>query len=200
MSDARPLHERLAVLFIDVQAGFVEAARGTLVLARIVRLARIARWLGLPTMATVEEPLAQKGALAPALEEALTDGTTVASKWPFDAFREDGFGSAVRSLDRPVLAVAGFETDVCVLQTVEGALAARYEVLLVEDCVASAAADATPALARMRAVGAVSTTLRSLAFELTATADRRAWPPTWRRRLEAEPDLFPAEDDLTADF
>jgi nicotinamidase-related amidase len=185
-----------------VQVGFLATmhARREAMLRRLVRLARLAGWLGIPTIATAEEPVSAKGGLPAELAAALPAGCAVHAKRSFDAMAEEGVAAALEALGRRTVAVAGCETDVCVLLTVEGLRRAGYGVHLLEDCVFSSTPDCGPAIARMRAAGAVPTTLKTLAFELTATVDRGAWPAAWREGLAADPTLFPAEDDLAPGF
>ena len=100
------------------------------------------------------------------------------------------------ALGRRTVAVAGSETDVCVLFTVLGLLRNGYRVLLLEDCLFTSEPDPGAALARMRAAGAIPCTFKTLAYELTSTVDRSAWPATWVERLAAHPDWFRPPEDL----
>lgn len=197
-----PLHEDLVVLYVDVQTGFLDGMRGDRVRmeARLVRLARLARWLDVPAVVTFERPRAVKGDLPAALRDALPEGTERVPKSTFDAMGESALPALLDEHGRRTVAVAGSETDVCVLLTVEGLLAAGYRVHLLEDCVFTSCARPDAAIARMRAAGAVPTTLKTLAFELTATVDREAWPEAWRERLTDDPALFPEPEDLTPEM
>lgn len=199
---SRPLHEDLVVLLVDAQHGFLDVMCGdrARLEARLVRLARLAHWLDLPVAATHESPRAAKGDLPDALQAALGEGTERIRKTTFDAMAEPALPALLGRLGRSTVAVAGAETDVCVLLTVQGLLAAGYRVHLLEDCLFTSTPDPSAALARMRAAGAVPTTLKTLLFELTATVDREAWPAPWRERLKADPMLFPEPDDLAPEL
>ena len=44
----------------------------------------------------------------------------------------------------------------------------------------------------MEAAGAIPTTFKTFAYEITATVDRTQWPAAWRERAA----LFPPPEDL----
>ena len=196
-----PLHEDLALLLIDVQAGFLELGSGSEALVeRLVRLMHVAELLALPVIATREVPIEAKGDLPKALAEALPAHALLLTKATFNALGEPTVRRALTSLGRKTVAVAGGETDVCVVLTVLALREAGYEVFLLEDCLFTATEDPGAAVARMRTAGAVPTTLKTLAFELTETVDRTRWPEAWRERLAERPHLFPPPEDLAPDL
>jgi hypothetical protein len=100
-------------------------------------------------------------------------------------FEKDHFGSmtepdirdAVEGLGVSQIAVAGAETDVCVLQTTLGLLDLGCTVFLLEDCLFTTEPHPGPATRRMEAAGAVPTTLKTLAYELTACVTDTPWYP-----------------------
>ncbi len=193
-----PLHRDLALLVIDAQAEFLDtmhAAREP-VEVRIERLLHLADWLELPTVITLERPVDEKGELAERLVAALPPGTVTLEKSTFDCMGEASIRDALRRTRRGNVAVAGSETDVCVLQSVLSLVRAGYRVQLVEDALFSSAAHTGHANHRMRAAGAVPTTVKSLSYELTRTVDRTTWPQRWRDRLAERPHLFPPPENL----
>jgi nicotinamidase-related amidase len=175
---ARPARDRVAVLVIDVQPRFIETAgpRAGPPVDRIVQLCRLAAELEVPVLATLEEPVEAKGELPAALESALPAGSQVLRKWTYDCLAEPGIEAAVRALGRPQVAVAGAETDVCVLQTVLSLVERGLGVFLLEDCLFSSAADTSAALERMRRAGAVPATYKSLYYELLGRVRTEALP------------------------
>src|SRR5438034_8577904 len=125
------------------------------ILLRIEQLLRLADLLDLPLIATVEEPIEAKGELAPGLERVLPAHGQKYRKWTFDCCGEPQIEAAIRNLNRPQIAVAGAEWDVCVLQTVLSLLDMGLDVFLVEDCIFSSAPDVSAARERMRRAGAI---------------------------------------------
>ncbi len=183
-----------AVLLVDAQTHFLEMMHGAQepVLARMERLVRFAELLDLPVVVTLEHPVEEKGGLPERLESALPKTTRRFVKTSFDCMAEEPIRKA---LDRPCVAVAGGETDVCILQSVLALLDAGYRVFLLEDCLFSSEPDVGPALRRMEAAGALPATFKSFAYELLAKVEA-AWPEKWRERLAQRPELFPPPEDL----
>ena len=202
MDGPPPLHSDLTVLLVDAQAGFFDVMHGDAeaMLARLARLVRLADWLDLPVVATVEAPRQTQGAFPQALHQALPAGTHILEKHTFDATAAPAVADALAAIGRGTIAVAGSETDVCVLLTVEGLLRTGYRVHLLEDCVFSSTPHPETALARMRHAGATATSVKTLMFELTGTVDRSRWPRAWRERLARAPDVWPCPEDLATDL
>jgi len=167
----------LAVVLIDVQPRFVDSMHGTAepVLARLEQLLIICHWFELPVLATFEEPVAEKGQLAARLVPHLPKNALTFNKQSYSLAGEPEIVTALAQLGRPRLAVAGSETDVCVLQSVLGLIELGYEVLLLEDCLFSSEPSTGPAVERMRQAGAVPSTYKSLFYELLQTDDPTSW-------------------------
>jgi nicotinamidase-related amidase len=167
----------LAVLLIDVQPRFLATMHGAAepVLARLEQLLIICDWFELPVLATLEEPVAEKGQLDNRLARHLPDSAVTFTKQCYGIANEPKIVTGLEQLGRPRLAVAGSETDVCVLQSALGLIELGYEVFLLEDCVFSSEPNTAPAVARMRQAGAVSCTYKMLYYELLRTDDPQAW-------------------------
>lgn len=188
------------VLLVDVQPAFLAVMHGDAepVLARIEGLLRLARLADLPVFATLERPVGAKGALPERVEAAMPESARRFEKSTFDCMGEPAIRAALASSGWGTVALAGAETDVCVLQSVLGLLSAGYDVRLLEDCVFTSDVDPGAALRRMERAGAIPCTFKSFAYEVTATVDRARWPEAWRQRLAADPGLFPPPEDLPA--
>lgn len=184
--------EDMAVLLIDVQREFVARMAGDAeaVLSRLERLCLLAAFLDLPLVATLERPVAKKGGLLPRLERVLPASARTVEKSTFDACGEPAVRDALAATGRRRFAVAGAETDVCVLLTTLGLRAAGYDVHLVEDACFSATDATGAAFHRMRAAGATPCTFKTLAYELTGVVEA-AWPDAWRERSH----LFPPPEE-----
>jgi nicotinamidase-related amidase len=183
----------IALLLVDVQPEFLGSMAGAPgpLLARLEALLRLADMVAMPVIATRERPVDRKGDLPERLRGALPAGAQVLDKSLFDATEEAPVRAALEATGCRTVAVAGAETDVCVLQTVLGLLRRGNEVELLEDCLFSSEPHPEPAIARMRLAGALPSTYKSFAYSITRTVDRTAWPTGWRQALFADPEDLP---------
>ncbi|AOZ03437.1 isochorismatase [Cupriavidus sp. USMAHM13] len=154
------------LVLVDLQARLMPAIRhGEQVVRECVRLATIARRLGVPVVGTEQSP----GSLGANLAEvtALCDRTF--AKDSFDACA-DGLCEILPATRRRVI-VAGCEAHVCVLQTALGLLGHGREVTLLVDATGSRKAiDHDTAVARLAAAGALPATVEMVAFEWLRSA------------------------------
>jgi nicotinamidase-related amidase len=187
-----------AVLLIDVQPHFMDAAGEAAgwLLPRFVGLLDMADCLRLPLVATFERPQ-KNGWLPEELERAWPAHGQRFEKQTYDCCGEPQIAAALAALGRRQFLVAGAETDVCVLQSVLSLLERGYEVFLLEDCLFSSEPHAAPALARMRAAGAVPCALKTAYYELMRSVavldDPAAAVAGWKALLERlpEPEALP---------
>jgi nicotinamidase-related amidase len=170
---------RLGLFVIDVQPVFLDLAFAgrdqarEALMTRLEHLLMLAAWMGLPAAARRFE------------------------KNFFGALSEAAIERAVGALTVRQFAVAGAETDVCVLQTTLGLLDLGYDVFLLEDCLFTTERRPGPALRRMYRAGAIPCTLKTLAYELTGCVDELPWyPEDWA--LKAHPDAKPFPDRFVA--
>jgi nicotinamidase-related amidase len=179
-----PDPSNLAVLIIDVQPFFLDvafpadAAGRESLLTRLEQLLLLADWFDLPVLATAEHPVDHHGALAPRLARVFPSAGQQFTKRTYDCCREPAIRAALEGLPAQV-AVTGAETDVCVLQSVLGLLRMDRQVFLLEDCLFTTEPHPGPALRRMIAAGAIPSTFKSLAYELTVSVDHTPWLDTW---------------------
>lgn len=167
----------LAIIVIDVQPFFLEgwmAGEAESLLTRLEFLLALSTVYDLPLLATFEQPVERKGWLPERLELFFPAHARKHTKQTFNCCGEPDIVEAVASLGRRQLAVAGGETDVCVLQSVLGLLREGYEVFLLEDVLFSSEPHAGPALRRMERAGAIPSTVKTLNYELrlSTAADR----------------------------
>jgi nicotinamidase-related amidase len=157
------------LLLIDFQTRLLPAiSHGPQVVAQAEKLARAARLLDVPIVATEENPSGIGGTVA---ELAAYPGVTLA-KMHFDATAEPEFWPSLPA-SRSTIVVAGCEAHVCVLQTVLGLSArAGITVALVTDAVGSRSPeDRHAAIRRMRRHGIEMVTTEMVIFEWLRTAD-----------------------------
>ncbi len=195
-----PQASQLGIVLIDTQPVFWEYAYGSdavgmePVMVRLEHLLMLSGWLDLPLLATFEHPVSEKGELPPRLEKWFPAGGVRHTKRTYDLTREGEIRSALEGMGVAQLAVAGAETDVCVLQSVLGLLELGYQVFLLEDCLFTTEAHPGPALRRMYSQGAVPSTFKSLAYELCVSVDHTPWLDTWvdagREGSRPLPDAF----------
>src|SRR5215211_5238675 len=161
--------EDLAILVVDVQPyfldGWMDGASEPL-LARLEYLLGLATVYDLQCVATFEQPVAKKGRLPERLEPFFLAHGERYTKSSFDCCGEPAIREALARLGRRQFAVAGGETDVCVLQSVLGLIGEGYQVFLLEDCLFSSEPHVGPALRRIEQAGVVSSTVKTLHYEL----------------------------------
>jgi nicotinamidase-related amidase len=196
----------LAVLLIDVQPFFLDVAfpddgggREAL-LVRLEHLLLLAGWFDLPVLGTAEHPVDRNGGLAPRLARVFPAAGQQFTKHTYDCCREPAVRAALEALPARQIAVAGAETDVCVLQSVLGLLRMGRQVFLLEDCLFTTEPYPGPALRRMIAAGAIPTTFKSLAYELTVSVDHTPWLDTWIDRDRPDVRPFPTSFDYPESF
>lgn len=97
----------------------------------------------------------------------LFHGFNSIEKISFSCCDEPLFNDQMKWLRRKYVLIAGIETHVCVLQTMEDLLEQGNIPVIVEDCVSSRRlSDKQIAISRMQREGAVITTSESILFEL----------------------------------
>ena len=153
-----------ALVLVDYQERLMPAIHeGAAVVQRAVFLAQAARALGIPVLATEQNP-ARLGANGAALR-ALCDSTL--AKMHFDACA-DGLITALHAAHPQLeeVVVAGCEAHVCLLQTALGLLRSGLRVAVVGNaCGSRRAGDQTAAMARLAQAGATIVTHEMVAFE-----------------------------------
>lgn len=196
----------VGVLLIDVQPLFWdlafdgdEAAQEP-VMARLVHLLMLAEWMELPLIATFEHPVEQNGQLPERLEEVFPAHGQRFTKRTYNCCLEPTIREAIKRLPVQQFAVAGAETDVCILQSVMGLLGMGYQVFLLEDCLFTSEPHRGPALRRMYQAGAIPCTFKSFAYELAESVDHTPWLETWLERDTEYAKPFPEAFDPPEDF
>jgi nicotinamidase-related amidase len=162
LMDAR----RALLLVIDFQARLMPAIdQSEARLAEARRLIGVARLLGVPIVATEQNPQGL-GATVPGL---LPAGAAKIEKFTFDATQAPALAAHLPK-GREIV-VIGAEAHVCVLQTVLGLRAQGRRVLVAADAVGSRKASNRKAgLARMAQEGAEIVTAEMVIFEWLADA------------------------------
>ncbi len=189
---------KLGILLIDVQPAFLGYAfpdhgeeRESL-LVRLEHLLMLADWMDLPLITTFEKPIAENGELPDRLEALFPINGQRFVKNYFGCTSEDEIRAAIEQLPGNQIAVAGAETDVCIMQSVLGLLQMGYQVFLLEDCLFTSEPQPAPSLRRMYQAGAIPCTLKSMAYELVRCVDEVPWyPEAWNLKDHSDIKPFP---------
>jgi nicotinamidase-related amidase len=198
VNDLMVVPDQLAIVVIDVQPGFLDgwmAGPSEPVLARIELLFGLATVYDLPLLATFEQPVEKKGWLPPRLEPYFPAHGQRHTKQTFNCCGEPSILEAIEGLGRPQIAVAGGETDVCVLQSVLGLIAAGKQIFLLEDALFSSEPNVGPAIRRMERAGAIPSTVKTLYYELrrsvAAFRPEQVFPQRMPGLVLPEPEKLP---------
>ncbi|MDP6447168.1 MAG: isochorismatase family protein [Pirellulaceae bacterium] len=166
----------LAIVLVDVQSHFLKAVNDPEpLLARLEQLLIVADWFDIPVISTTEGPVDCKGTLAERLARRLPENSLEFTKQTYDLCSETEIRDALSATGRSQFAVAGGETDVCVLQSALGLLNMGFAVFVLEDCVFSSECKADAAWRRLAQAGAVPTTFKSLFYELVHSEQNEFW-------------------------
>jgi len=169
--------DKLAIVLIDVQPYFLDKLPGDQepLLVRLEQLLIVAEWFAVPVLATCERPIERKQQLPQRLQRLFPENGLSLTKFTYDLCAEPEIDAALRGLRRTQFAVAGGETDVCALQSVLGLRRRGWDVFLLEDCLYSRETDVSAAIRRMHQAGAISSTYKTLFYELCRTDDPERW-------------------------
>jgi nicotinamidase-related amidase len=164
--------DNTAMVLIDHQVGTMAWTHShdiNLVKKNALRLARIAKAVGMPVVLTASMEDQVQGPLVPELEQILPEAFAQRIKRPgiVNAMHHDGFNKAVEATGRKKLIVAGVTTEICITFPVLQMLEEGYEVQVSADASASWSKLGNDlALHRMENAGAVITTVDQIISEL----------------------------------
>ena len=164
--------DNAAMLLIDHQVGTMGWTHShdlNLVKQNALKLARIAKAVGIPVVLTSSMEDHAQGPLLPELEQILPGAFAARIKRPgiVNAMHHEGFNQAVKATGRKKLIVAGITTEICVTFPVLQMLDEGYEVQVSADASASWSKYGDDlALRRMEKAGATITTVDQLISEL----------------------------------
>jgi nicotinamidase-related amidase len=160
-------------LLVDHQTGVfervVKAPPREQVEANVLRLARAAALLDIPTILTTSEEESQNGELLPALEAILPEAyaSRIDRHGIIDSLAEPAVMAALQATGRRQLVTAGIGTEVCGVAPALHAQREGYEVAFVADACGSATAIGHDiSLRRLEQQGVTLTTTASVSAEL----------------------------------
>jgi nicotinamidase-related amidase len=188
----------IGILLIDVQPAFLKSAfpkggkQEESLMVRFEHLLMLVDWMDTPLIATFEKPVSENGELPNRLEAVFPVKGQRYVKNYFGCTSEGEIRAAIEGMGVGQIAVAGAETDVCILQSVLGTLQMGYQVFLLEDCLFTSEQQPGPALRRMYQAGAIPITLKSMAYELVRCVDEIPWyHEVWTMRDHPDTKPFP---------
>jgi len=159
--------DRSCLVVIDVQQFFLdklpEGQREPLV-ARIAWLARVAKALAIPIVATAED-IARDGPLVDAVARELPESVRVQDKVVFGLAGQQPILDTVVATGRDEFVLVGLETDVCIAHSAIGLLHHGYRVAVIDDATASPPPHHDYGIGRVRAAGATITSVKGIYYE-----------------------------------
>lgn len=174
---------RSALVLVDYQARLMPAIHeGDQAVAVAVKLADVARELGIPVVGTEQNP---KG-LGPNVEAIRQRCEATIPKMSFDACADGLLAWLERTLSQaggPAdVVIAGCESHVCLMQTSLGLLRAGHRLWVVADaCGSRFPADKALAMERLRGAGATLVSGEMVAFEWLRSCENPRFKPVLTR-------------------
>ena len=159
--------DRSCLVVIDVQQYFLDKLppdQSQPLVERIAWLMRVARVLGIPIIATAED-IANDGPLVADLVNELPEGSTVHDKMVFGLAGQPSIIDDVKRTGRGEFVLVGLETDVCIAHSAIGLMELGYRVAVIDDATESPPPDHGLGITRMRAAGAVITSVKGIYYE-----------------------------------
>ncbi len=166
------------LVVIDVQPGFLRKLTDEMaaqVVERVCFLVGTARALGIPIVATEEEP-DRHGATLGAVVGALPAEHPRHRKPTFGLAFSPSILAAVESTGRRSAVLCGLETDVCVAQSAIGLHDLGWKVAVVADAVGAAGTAHDQGLRRIEHAGISLIGLKGLRYEWISSVDRLSLP------------------------
>lgn len=164
------------LIVIDVQKKLAPLIADTPgIVAKILKLVRLARIIDIPVLVTEQENL---GDTVDEIRLELS-GIPPVRKLSFSCFGEDAFTRRLVTYERRTLILTGLEAHICVAQTALGASSGFRSVVVADATASRFSFDKETALARLRENGVAITSADMLIYELL----QRAGTDTFRAAL-----------------
>lgn len=161
------------LIVVDEQPKFMAAIwERERVLARSDFLVQIAVLLGVPVVATVQNPDRMGGL------DARFDALDPIAKMSFSCGGAPEFVARLKALDRRQVVLVGIETHICVSQTAMDLLVADYEVIVCPDAVSARTVEMHKlGMERLRDSGVLPMHSEAVAYEWLETAENPDFRP-----------------------
>jgi len=159
--------EDSVLVVIDIQDSFLrkyDASIGKPLLEKVVWLLKIAAHMNMPVVAMAED-IDNADNLHQSILSALPPGTRVHNKNTFALTDNPPILSDLEATRRNTAILVGMETDVCVAQSALGLMQCGYQVVVLEDAVATTTGGAQIGLGRMRDAGDAISSVKAITYE-----------------------------------
>jgi len=159
--------EDILVMVIDYQEKLLpHVVDSEAVVGNACTLVRFCQMVSVPILATEQYPRGL-GCTDSRISGVWQGKFEAFSKTTFSCARDDRIAEAIGRSGRSSIAVAGIETHICVAQTVCDLVNMGYNVHVLSDCTsARSLLDHRTGLEKMRAAGAVISTVEAFMFEV----------------------------------
>jgi len=158
--------ENSVLIVIDVQGNLAQSVHNKERLFKNIRaLIKAAQILQIPILLTEQAP-DKIGKTIPEIKELLEDVEAICKEC-FSCGALPEFMDKLKALQRKEIIIAGIESHVCVLQTVNDLIESGYTVQVVLDAISSREQiNSDVAIERMKALGATPSTMEMMVTEL----------------------------------
>lgn len=158
------------LLVIDVQERLVGALDKDVVVNRTATLAKAAKIMEIPTIAT-QQYSKGLGQIVETVKQSLPKDTPIVEKSAFSAVKEKGFMDILKSYNKSQIVICGIETHVCVHQTATDLITEGYDVYIAKDaCASRGKYEFKQGIERMEANGAKISCVETILFEWLRSA------------------------------
>jgi nicotinamidase-related amidase len=162
------------LIVIDIQPSFVQKeSKGSsnALLQRMCWVIKVANWLYIPLVVTAED-IPHNGSVSDEVAELLPLDTKIYNKMIFGLAAQPDILDAVQLPGRKTAVLIGYETDVCITHSALGLIELGYKVAVVADATGSPGAAHQIGLERIRAVGGIIVSAKSLYYEWVRTVEK----------------------------
>jgi nicotinamidase-related amidase len=159
------------LIAIDIQPSFVKKenkAKNNPLLQRMCWVIKVANWLNVPLVVTAEY-ISHTGNVCEEVAQLLLPNTRVFDKMTFNAVAQPDILEAVQNTNRKTAILIGYETDVCIAHSALGLIDLGYRVAVVADATGSPGEAHQIGLERVRGVGGIIVSAKSLYYEWIRT-------------------------------
>ena len=162
------------LIVIDIQPSFVKKESkddNDELLQRMCWVIKLAKWLQVPLVVTAED-IPYNGSVSDEIAELLPPETKIYNKSTFGLAAQADILEAVQQTGRETAVLIGYETDVCITHSALGLMDLGYRVVVVADATGSPGDAHQVGLERIRAVGGIIVSAKSLYYEWVRTVEK----------------------------
>ena len=162
------------LIVIDIQPSFIKKENkedNNPLLQRMCWVIKVAKWLNVPLIVTAED-IPHSGNISNEVAQLLPPDTKIYNKMSFGLAAQADILEAVQKTQRKTAVIIGYETDVCVTHSALGLIDLGYIVVVVADATGSPDGAHQIGLERIRGVGGIIVSAKSLYYEWIRTVEK----------------------------